>query len=247
MELLLILFAAGLTALMVATTVTAWICGRYAISQGVDKSIVRTWFRRGVLLYLAEMPVNLLGLIVVALALPFRRETSEGMPFSQYPEFGAWRMIELPGWAKWWSNPCDGLIGDKRGWFGQWCVGHRIPYPSALSMWWWAAVRNPANYFSRVTTAIDITGATLKLLAGTSVYASESDFGWHFIVAERDGKTLAALFQAAIPYPFFDRRYGFYCRFGYKIELDEPQTAENDLYDRLRSSVWKMSLWKDLT
>lgn len=49
------------------------------------------------------------------------------------------------------------LIGATRGW----------RYPSWLSMWWWAAVRNPANYYSRVTTAIDITGATLRMLAGT--------------------------------------------------------------------------------
>ena len=91
-----------------------------------------------------------------------------------------------------------------------------------------------------------VAGDGLRKLAGTSVWANEDEFGWHYITAERDGKVLGCLFQAAIRYPF-STRYGFYCRFGYKLELDEPQTVANDLYDRLRSPAWKVSFWKDLS
>lgn len=232
---------------MLATCATAYACGRYAMRNGADAEVVKQWFRSGVLRYIVDMPVSLAGLLVVAVALPFRSiDASTSVPFTQYASIGNWQMVNLPPWAKPWDNPCDGMIGDKRGWFANWCTERGWSYPSWLSMWWWAAIRNPANYYSRVTTAIDITGATLRMLAGTSAKADESEFGWHFLAAELDGKTLGCLFQAAVLYPF-SSRYGFYCRFGFKLELDEPQTAENDRYDRLRSSVWKFSPWKDLS
>lgn len=236
-----------LAVLMGTTCATAYACGRYAVCHGAPQAVVSEWFRRGAALYLREMPINLLGLLVVAIALPFRTsDASTSVPFTLYPELGNWQRVNLPAWAERWDNPCDGMLGDKRGWFANWCAARGWRYPSWLSMWWWAAIRNPANYYSRITTAIDITDATLRMLAGTSAQANENEFGWHFIIAEKDGRTLGCLFQAAIPYPFAPGR-GFYCRFGYKIELDEPQTQANDLYERLRSSVWKCSAWKDLS
>lgn len=236
-----------LATIMAITTLTAAFCGVVAIRSGAPRAIVWAWFRHGLLMYIWEMPVKLLGLVAVAIALPFRVENiSTSVPFTQYPNLGNWMMVNLPSWARPWDNPRDGMMGDKRGWFANWCIGRGWSYPSWLAMWWWAAVRNPANYYGRVTMAIDITDAALRKLAGTSVWANEDELGWHYITAERDGKLLGCLFQAAIRYPF-STRYGFYCRFGYKLELDEPQTVANDLYDRLRSPAWKVSFWKDLS
>ena len=241
---LLGLLLVPLLLLVGSTSLTAFLCGRYAIKQGANKEVVSTWFWKGFGLYLLEMPVNLLGLVIVALAIPFKTEdkTTE-KPFTQYPQHGNWLLCRLPVWARPWDNPRDGLYGDKRGW---WANERDGDYKSFLSCWLWTAVRNPANYFSRVMTAIDTTGASLKRLAGTSDQANENELGWHFISCEKDGEILGCLFQAAIKYPF-SSKYGFYCRFGYKIELDEPMTEADDYYDRMRSSVWKFSPWKDLS
>lgn len=230
--------------LMGATTLTAYFCGRHAVKNGADSDMVSDWFWDGFEGYLLDMPMNILGLLVVALALPFKKEdVSTEKPFTQYPQHGSWLLCRLPAWAKPWDNPRDGMYGDKRGW---WANERDGDFKSFLSCWLWAAVRNPANYYSRVMSAIDTTGATLRKLAGTSDKANEDENGWHFICCEKDGKVLGCLFQAAIKYPF-SSKYGFYCRFGYKIELDEPMTEANDYYDRMRSSVWKFSPWKDLS
>ncbi|WP_073673013.1 DUF7338 family protein [Pseudomonas aeruginosa] len=84
----------------------------------------------------------LAGLLVVPVALPFRVTQGAPQPFTQ--AVGEWLLVTLPAWAWYWSNDRDGALGDKRGWW-------HLNAPFALgcyhwlSMFWWLAIRNPAN------------------------------------------------------------------------------------------------------
>lgn len=101
---------------------------------------------RAALQWACLLPLRVLlilaGLVVVPIALPFRRVQGPPVPFSQAP--GDWLLILLPAWAWLWSNDRDGAAGDKRGWW-------HLNAPFGLgafhwfSMFWWLAIRNPAN------------------------------------------------------------------------------------------------------
>src|SRR5690554_7576491 len=49
------------------------------------------------------------GLVIVAIAIPFRKE---GVSLSD-----GRKIVNLPKWAWLWGNDFDGLLGDKRGWW----------------------------------------------------------------------------------------------------------------------------------
>ena len=55
-----------LATIMAITTLTAAFCGVVAIRSGAPRAIVWAWFRHGLLMYIWEMPVKLLGLVAVA-------------------------------------------------------------------------------------------------------------------------------------------------------------------------------------
>ena len=87
-------------------------------------------------LLLANIVTDLLGIFVVALAIPFRVpgvSVSDGRP-----------IVNLPKWVWMFGNDYDGLLGDKRGWWdANTPFGWKVD--SFMAMWWWAAIRNPVN------------------------------------------------------------------------------------------------------
>lgn len=94
------------------------------------------------LLLAVRIPAILVGPLVVAIALPFRVESPTRYKFTQFD--GMWWHVGLPRWAWLWSNDRDGLLGDKRGWWSA-NTPFYVSYTHPFCMWWWAAIRNPAN------------------------------------------------------------------------------------------------------
>lgn len=205
------------------------------------------WFFQSTAVFLIGLPVTLLGLPLVAVGIFFRRsfpQTAQHHTDPRYYHLGDWMLVRLPTWLLWWDNPCDGLRGDKRGWWDNYCrenysfsLGSRHWY----SMWQWAAIRNPANYWSRVVTGCDVR--TVELLAGQQL-VDEDNPGWHFLRAtDAKGKSF---YYLGFVFPWwFDRTHAIYGRFGWKLKLAhdgmKPDAPEQD---RIRASVYRVSFWK---
>jgi len=87
-------------------------------------------------LAVCNLVLFVLGLVVVAVALPFRVpgvSVSDGRP-----------IVNLPRWAWLFGNDYDGVHGDKRGWWAA-----NTPFGWAAdsfgAMYTWTALRNPVN------------------------------------------------------------------------------------------------------
>ena len=151
-------------------------------------------------------------------------------------------LVRLPTWLKWWDNPYDGLHGDKRGWWADYCGRtYATDVDDFYSMWQWAAIRNPANYWSRIVTGRRVKQVTL--LAGRYV-VDEDNPGWHFLMALDDqGRTF---YYLGFVFPWwFDKTHAVYGRFGWKLKLSHnwlPEDAPDQ--DAVRASVYRVSFWK---
>lgn len=205
-------------------------------------------FLRCFLYALAGIPVTFAGFFVVAIAIPFSTVHEGSRPFTQYPERGVWRLVTLPSWAKWWSNEFDGAWGDKRGWWSNYCKEHYNKGHNAFySMWKWLAVRNPANWWSRVVTGIDVSQCVIEKVAGQDVVSdSVGKTGWQILRALRsDGKCFPRLY-VVLPW-WFDPTHAVMIDIGWKIKLSHNGTPPDaDPSDRLKGSVFTPSLWKGL-
>lgn len=205
------------------------------------------WLSQSLAVFLLSLPVTLLGLPLVALGLPFRREFPETKtPFTQYP--GEWMLVRLPTWLKWWDNQYDGLLGDKRGWWDNDCQTLRSkPASHPYCMWLWAALRNPANYFSRNIVALDISRCTVTKLWGDDEVIEEPGYRCaQFLMATRDdGKRFYRMFISwAIPgRPDKALMLDIGWKFKLKHSLMPKDTPDKD---RLRGDVFVISPWKTL-
>lgn len=200
---------------------------------------------RAFLLFIVQIPLILIGLIVVAVMIPFRKtDEATRKTFTQYPEHGEWVFTNFGGW---WGNPCDGLIGDKRGWFANWCVEHCIDSPSFLSMWIWAAIRNPINGWSRLVAGVDVSRCLIEKKHGQDVVSDSVGMtGWQYLVAYRDdGKEFPRLY-VVIPW-FFDKAHAVMIDIGWKVKLSHNGTPKDaPLNDRMKGNVFTISPWKTL-
>ena len=203
---------------------------------------VAKWFAQSTAVFLIGLPVTLLGVVVVWFALPHYRIVGGPRPFTQYPQHGLWRLVRLPRWALWWDNIYDGMWGDKRGWWANYCWSKygRLQY-DRFCMWQWAAIRNPANYWSRIVTGCDVRA--VSLLAGQPV-VDEDHPGWHFLLAiDAKGRSF---YYLGFNFPWwFDKTHAVFGRFGWKLKLAHdgmpPDAPEQD---RIRASVYRVSFWK---
>lgn len=97
----------------------------------------------------------LVGFVVVAIALLFRNEKPvEDGGRQVYPER---KVVHLPKWAWLWDNDAEGMMS----WMPEWpemCWNGKPD--SFLSMWQWAAWRNPAN--------------NMRFVRGLAVYLPEA-------------------------------------------------------------------------
>lgn len=203
------------------------------------------WFFQSTGVFLIGLPVTLLGLPLVALGILFRRDYPETLqPFTdpRYVDHGYWQLTRLPSWLLWWDNPYDGLYGDKRGWWANYCWEHYgTEHDDFWSMWQWAAIRNPANYWSRIVTGCDVH--QVELLAGQPV-CDEDNPGWHFLRAI-DAKGRSFYYLGFVFPWWFDKTHAVFGRFGWKLKMSHNWLPDNaPEQDRIRASVYRMSPWK---
>ena len=156
------------------------------------------------------------GLVVVAVAIPFRvsgLSGSDGRP-----------ILNMPRWAWLWGNDFDGLLGDKRGWWEAntprgWAVD------SFAAMYWWAAIRNPANNMRFLDAfSAPIIGSQIKYSGSYTVEDKPGLDGWQFVWAEQGGKRWFGFYFVRC---WNDQR-AFVIRLGFKIKpehqgQDEPR------------------------
>ena len=212
---------------------------------------VAVWFGQSVSTFLIGIPVTLAGFPMVALALPFRVEHPETeVQFSdpRYASQGAHRLVTLPGRARPWDNIFDGAWGDRRGWWNNYCLGHYKKDCTAFrSMWQWLACRNPANYFSRVMTGVDVSLCTITVLGGVGEVIEEPGVSnWQFVVATRiDGKKYHRFF-CSIPW-FFKPTHGIMIDIGWKFDMSDVGIQTSDsIKNRIKGAVFTPSFWKEL-
>lgn len=137
-------------------------------------------FSQWIFLLVARVVLIVAGLFVVAIALPFRvsrTSVSDGRA-----------IINLPRWAWLWGNDYDGLLGDKRGWWKDNTV-FCLPVNSLFAMWWWAAIRNPANNMRRVSLfSCPANKCDIDFIGHLVVEDKPGMSGWRFIVARLGGR-----------------------------------------------------------
>lgn len=199
-------------------------------------------FLRAFALALLGLPVTLAGFPVVWFALPFAKSCTDPKPFSQFWNQGSWSLVRLPKWALWWDNAFDGMLGDKRGWWANECQGK---HTSRFNMWRWAAVRNPANYFSRVICGVDVSDLRIMQVAQHGIVEQAPFRGFYLLKGMAEGGKMVPRFYAEFA---LWKSYGLMIDIGWKIKLSHNGRTKADAEaDRLKGSVFTISLWKELS
>ncbi|MNF56513.1 hypothetical protein D3C84_380020 [compost metagenome] len=133
-----------------------------------------------VFLFLSNVVLVFIGLVYVAIAIPFAKDgasISDGR-----------RILNLPRWAWLFGNDADGLLGDKRGWWAE-NTPFGIDVNSFLAKWWWAAIRNPVNNKRRLSLySAPIVGSKITYSGNYTVEDKPGMGGWQFVTAEQGGK-----------------------------------------------------------
>jgi hypothetical protein len=179
-------------------------------------------------LLISDITLDLIGLFMVAIAIPFR---VDGVSVGD-----GRKIVNLPKWAWLWGNDFDGLLGDKLGeWVDEVPFGWNIN--SYAAMYWWAAIRNPANNTRMLSLySAPITGSTFTYKGDYTVNDKDGQGGWQFV-------KLVSLAGKAY--------YGFYLvkqwttthasviRFGFKISPDQAGTVDLPKGETSRINPWK--------
>jgi len=174
--------------------------------------------------------VLLLGLVVVAVAIPFR---VSGVSVSDGRS-----IVNLPRWVWLWGNDFDGLLGDKHGtWAASTPFG--LPADSFIAMYTWAALRNPINNMRGLSLfACPVADCTISGYGQGYVRDKPGLGGWQFVIAKRGLR----------------RWYGFYwvhqwsetraliVRLGYKIAVSDAGQVEPPI-----GMTTKINLYKDIS
>lgn len=189
------------------------------------------------------MAVTALGLPMVAIGLLCGTrdypETAKDFTKSN----GKWvlRRLKIPFLP--WDNQFDGMLGDSAGDWNNICLAKDgRSCESLLSMWKWAALRNPANFFGRIMLGIDVLDYKFELLGGR-FFVSETSPGWQFIMATHieTGKRKYCL---RFCHKWNDERV-LYGIFGYKLSMEQEfVTADSNFRDRLVGTVARINPWK---
>ena len=129
-----------------------------------------------VLLLACNIITDILGLVVVAVAIPFR------VPDISKSDGRA--IVNLPSWAWLFGNDYDGLLGDKHGtWAASTPFG--LPVDSFISMYTWAALRNPVNNMRLVSLWSCPLSKCVATFSGQGYVRDDPNFtGWQFVTTK---------------------------------------------------------------
>lgn len=171
-------------------------------------------------LLLLKIWIQIFGLIILAVVLPFIPRSAE----------------TLPKIFRWWDNNeihvrddgDDGLLGppyyrEERGTTDKYAISRfKLFYERYI----WLALRNPANYFQYSVLGLKITGPVKVLYDNGNVNVGThdwSDYGTYKLIIEHDGKEYFEYYVVK-PYPFLGGKYGIRFRVGWKIRNphDDP-------------------------
>lgn len=181
-------------------------------------------------LLISNIVLDFLGLFIVALAIPFRVDgisASDGRP-----------IVNLPRWAHLWGNDFDGLLGDKRGWWAEnTCFG--VDVRSFLAMWWWAAIRNPANNMRLYSLWLaPVIGSTITYRGQAVVEDRFDQAGWQFVITENDGKRWYGFYWV---HPWSETR-AFVVRLGFKVKPEH----QGLLAEPAKGMTTKINVYKSI-
>lgn len=205
------------------------------------------------ILSIVELIIQFLGLFVNIIAIPFRYKDTDtsnsgtSVIYSQYPEFGKWERWRLPKWALWWDNPYDGLTGDKRGWWANECNKSGRSSNSFVSIYLWNALRNPANYFSRKITGIDVSKCNIIKIAGDDEVDDTGLSGksWQYLIAVDNNDREYIRLYGVIPW---SSTRMFYFNIGWKIKLSHMLVNPNDReQDKFKGNTFRINPFKEIT
>lgn len=179
-----------------------------------------------VFLLACNIVTDLVGLFVVAIAIPFKvDDISKG---------DGRKIVNLPRWAWLFGNDYDGLLGDKRGWWAEntpfgWPVDHFV------SMYTWAALRNPVNNM-RLTNLFSapVQGSTITFKGKEHIRDDKDSAGWQFVTTENSGKKWFGFY---LVYLWSDTR-AFVIRLGFKAEPKDAGSTER------QGMTTKVNPWK---
>lgn len=171
------------------------------------------------------------GLFTVAVALPFRGpaySVSDGRTISN-----------LPDWVYIWGNDYDGLLGDKRLWWAA-NTPFQLPVDSFISMYTWAAIRNPANNMRQFSMfQAPVTGSIITYKGNYIVEDDAENAGWQFVKTTNQGKSWYG-FYFVHQYKRFPSK-AFIFRIGFKVK-----PSHQGKVDMPKGFVSKISFWKEL-
>lgn len=179
-------------------------------------------------LFVANMILDLIGLVVVAIAIPFRVDgisLSDGRKISNLP-----KCVWLFG------NDYDGLLGDKRMWWAA-NTPWGLPADHFISMYTWAALRNPVNNM-RLTDMFScpVEGSTITYKGQAHVRDKVGGEGWQFVTTENNGKKWFGFYLVHL---WSDKR-AFVIRLGYKTEPSDAGSTER------QGMTTKVNLFKQI-
>lgn len=160
-----------------------------------------------ILTLIARIIMVVIGLFVVAVALPFAKSEGERNSYG-------WQMVKLPSWAWLWSNDHDGVEGDTecryqvRDGYG---FGFRARYN-------WTALRNPCNNFTRYVIGFNFKNVGEVKWCGDIPNADDDKIGWTYNRAKLvDGDS-----DYWVPgWTYTNKKYCW--SFGWKIRHTRPE------------------------
>lgn len=180
--------------------------------------------------FVANVLFVLTGLLMVAIAIPFRVKgisVSDGRP-----------IVNLPRWAFPWGNDFDGLEGDKRLWWAQ-NTPFKLPVDHFISMYVWAAIRNPANNMRMMDLfQAPVVGSTIVWIGDAVVEDDAGETGCQFVKTTNSGRNYYGFYLVK---PYKNGTHAFVVRLGFKVQPDHIGSQSLP-----KGIVTKISFWKEL-
>lgn len=178
-------------------------------------------------LFVSNLVLVLAGLLVVPLALPF---AGPGVSVSD-----GRAILNLPMWAYIWGNDFDGAWGDKHG---NWKGVFGFDKYHFVSMFWWLAIRNPANNMRRIGLwQCPVEGSSCSVIGKSAVRDAPGEGGWQFVTFTNAGKDYYGFYLVHE----WNAERAFVVRLGFKIQPSQIGSG-----DQPKGFTFKVNPWKNI-